>query len=154
MAEPAVVTADAVTVKFAVEDSAGTVTEVGTAKAVLVLTRVTTAPPEGAFADRVTVQEAVSPVERLVGEQVRPVNVTSGDSERIAVWEIPLKDAVTVAGAAVETDPAVAVKVALELLADTVTVEGTDSAGLLLDRATEIPPAGAAFERETVQEAV
>jgi hypothetical protein len=46
---------------------------------------------------------------------------------------------------------AVAVKVAVVAPAETVTEAGAGSRALLLDRVTAEPPAGAAFERVTVQ---
>ena len=68
-----------VTVKFVLEDPAATVTLGGTLAAdVLLLDRVTTAPPEGAAPDSVTVPCDVPPPMTLVGLSVSNDNVTGG----------------------------------------------------------------------------
>jgi hypothetical protein len=70
----------------------------------------------------------------------------------VAVWETPLKVAVRMALWSVAIVPAVAVKVVEAAPAGTVIeAAGTGSEGLLLLRLTAVPPAGATFERATVQ---
>ena len=66
---PAVVavTADVLTVKFADDAPAATVTELDTDAAGLALARLTTAPPAGAAFDRVTVPVAAWPPVMLEG---------------------------------------------------------------------------------------
>jgi hypothetical protein len=68
----------------------------------------------------------------------------------VLVWK-PLALAVTVVVCAVVTDETVAVNAALVALAATVTVDGTLTAVLLLDRLTLSPPLGAAALSVTVQ---
>jgi hypothetical protein len=62
--------------------------------------------------------------------------------------------AVSVADCAVATGNTVAVKTVLVVFAGTVTVPGTVTAALLLDRLTMSPPDGAAALSVTVQESV
>jgi hypothetical protein len=62
--------------------------------------------------------------------------------------------AVNVTACAVETGSTVAVNTVLVAFAGTVTVPGTVTAALLLDRFTLSPPDGAAAFRVTVQESV
>ena len=70
---------------------------------------------------------------------------------REAVVELPFNDAVTIAVWLVGTVPALALKLAAEDPAGTITDAGMLMAVLLLESATEEPPAGAAFDTVTVQ---
>lgn len=88
---PAVVALNVMDVK-----PAGTVTEPGTVNTVFVFVSVTTAPPVGAAAVKVTVHvlDAFGP--RLVGLQ--PIEETStGTRLRLEVWVVLLSVAVTIA---------------------------------------------------------
>ena len=93
---------------------------------------------------RVTVQVLVLPELRLEGLQDRAVTSMGATRVRLAVWEELFRLAVRVALWVVVRLPTVAVKVAVLALAATVTEAGTVSAALLADRATVLPPLGAA----------
>jgi hypothetical protein len=126
-----------------------TVTPAGTVTAALLLERVTT---ELAVADllRLTVQVEVAPLAMLAGLQLKDVTcaglVTVTDT---VVCAVPLKVAVRVAACAVE-ELAVARKVADAAPETTVTLAGTVTAALLLERVTTELAAAALF-RFTVQ---
>jgi hypothetical protein len=74
--------------------------------------------------------------------------------DRVTVELEPFEDAVIVTVPAVETVPAFAVNVAEVAAAGTLTAAGTVSPAGLLDKATDTPPVGAAFERVRVQVAL
>ena len=135
----------AVAVKVAVVAAAPTVTDAGTLSEELLLDSATVPPP---VCDRVTVQVLDWPALRLDGEQVSEFNDNGNASAIEAVREVPLREAVTVEVCALETDPAVAVKVAVVAAAPTVTDAGTLSEEQLLDSATVPPPV---CDRVTVQ---
>ena len=80
----------------------------------------------------------------LVGLQVREETTVVAARVKVAVWELPFKVAVTVALWFVEMLPTVAVKLAVVLVAGTVTEAGSDKAELLSDSVTLAPPVGAA----------
>jgi hypothetical protein len=69
----------------------------------------------------------------------------------LAVWETPLRVAVTIALCALEMVPAVAVKEAVVAPAATVTEPGVVNAELLSEMVTTEPPLGAVEVRVTVQ---
>ena len=71
----AAVMVPAAAVKLAVVEPAGTITEAGTASRVLLLDRVTVAPPLNAAPDSVTAQELDCPEPRLVELHTRLVKV-------------------------------------------------------------------------------
>jgi hypothetical protein len=70
---------------------------------------------------------------------------------RVKVWVVPPADAPSVAFCADVTAATVAVNPALVAPAGTVTVAGTVTAALLLERLTASPPVAAAADRVTVQ---
>jgi hypothetical protein len=74
----AAVIVPAVAVKLAVVEPAGTITDAGTASRVLLLLRVTVAPPLSAAADSVTAQELDCPETRLAGLHARPLKTGNG----------------------------------------------------------------------------
>ena len=80
----------------------------------------------------------------LVGLQTRAETSVGAIRLRFAVCEAPFSVAVMAAGWVVVNVPAVAVKVVDVLLAGTVADAGRDSAVLLLESPTVLPPAGAA----------
>jgi hypothetical protein len=82
-------------VKPALICPAATVTELGTATAVLLLTRLTAVPPEAAAFERVIVQAVEDPELTVEGEQVRPDNEVGAVSVRVAALEDPFSVAVT-----------------------------------------------------------
>ena len=80
----------------------------------------------------------------LVGLQTSADTRVGATKLKVAVWDEPLRLAVTVAVCVVVMVPRLAVKVAEVLLAGTVTDAGTVSAVLLLASPTVLPPDGAA----------
>jgi len=145
-------TADVVTLKVAVVAFAATVTLAGTCAAALLLERVTTAPPEGAGAVRVTVPVEELPPTRAVGFRTTDISeeeagVTFRVALRVTFSDVP-KIVTTVVEATFEV---VTVKFAVKLPTGTVTLAGTAAtAGLLLESGTRAPPVGAAPLRVTV----
>jgi hypothetical protein len=141
------VTAFVVTTNPAVVAPAGTVTLAGTpATVVLLLDRVTTAPPAGAAALSMTVPVDVLPPRTLVGCRLSDVSigvpgVTVSCADRVAPPPAPeIVTAVDVVTTLVAT-----ANVAVVPPAATVIPAGTVAAAvLLLDRVTTAPPAGAA----------
>lgn len=149
------VTAPAVAVKVAEVEPAGTVTDGGTVRVGLLEDTATVAPPVGAVADSVTVQEVLVLEARLEAVQCREVGVTGASTEMMRGSDVPLREAVMVAPAlgvmAPEVGVAVAVKPAEVEPAGIVTDSGTLRVGLFEDRVTTRPPAGAALDSVTVQ---
>ena len=80
----------------------------------------------------------------LVGLQASAETRVGATRLKVAVWDEPLRKAVTVAVCVVAMLPRLAVKVAEVLLAGTVTDAGTVSAVLLLESPTVLPPDEAA----------
>ena len=158
VAEVDAVTDTVVTVNVALVAPAGTVTLPlsGTlATAVLLLDSVTTAPPAGAAALRVTVATDELPPTTLVGFRAKPEIVRGGgapggETVSSAVFDTPPKEAVIVT----ELDSVTAVVVTVELAevdpAATVTLAGAVAAVLLLVSVTTTPPVGAAAVKATV----
>jgi hypothetical protein len=144
-------TARVVIVKVAEVLPAGTVTEAGTvAAAILLLVNETMIPPAGADEARVTVPVDVAPPVTEVGFKLKELSV-SGETVNAAVWDTPAYDAAIVTEEEEETTAVVIVKVAVVLPAGTVTETGAEAVAVsLLDKDTEIPPAGAVPERVTV----
>jgi hypothetical protein len=129
---------------------AGTVTEAGTPAELLLLERTTRMPPLGAALVKVIVPSEETPAGTLAGLRDTDDNALDAVKVRAAVLLTLLKVAVIVAFAAALPTVVVTVKVAVVLPAATVTVAGTIAAVLLLDRATETPPLGAALLKVTV----
>jgi hypothetical protein len=136
---------------------AATVTLAGTvATAVLLLARVTDAPPDGAAADSVTVAVDDAPPFTLVGlsvsaEAAGAAGGGAGATVRIAVFVTPPYVAEIVAELEALTAFEATLKLAVLAPAGTVTAGGTvATAVLLLDNVTEAPPDGAADESVTV----
>ena len=146
-----VVRVPAVAAKVAEMAPAATVTEAGTVSEALLSERATVLPPVGTAWFRVTVQVVDVPEFTLVGLQARAVTSMGATRVKLAVWEALFSVAVMVAVWLVVMVPRLAVKVVEVLLAGTVTEAGTLSAVLLLERATALPPVGAAWFRVTVQ---
>ena len=80
----------------------------------------------------------------LVGLQASAETRVGATRLTVAVWDEPLRVAVTVAVWVVVMLPRLAVRVAEVLLAGTVTDAGTVSAALLLESPTALLPDGAA----------
>ena len=147
-----VLTLAAVAMKVPVPDPAGTVTDAGTVRLVLLLLSATAAPPVLAAALKVTEQVDVPGVLRVAGVHDRPLTTVDGGFRvRVAVTEAPFNVPVTVAFWLVLTLAAVAVKITVLDPAGTVTEAGTVRAVLLLLSVTGVPPLGAAALRVTVQ---
>jgi hypothetical protein len=147
-------TARLLTLNVALVAPAATVTLAGTvAAAVLLLESVTSAPPDGAALDSVTVPVEVLPPVTLVGLSARSSSPATGGAEvtpsaakRIVSPSRAVSCAVVSAVRNVVT-----LKLALVAPAGTVTLAGTLAApGRLLPMATTVPPAGAALGSVTV----
>jgi hypothetical protein len=141
------------TAKFALVFPAGTVTLDGTvATEVLLLESVTTAPPEGAAAVRVTVPVELFPPLTMVGLRVSEESVTADARVMVrdACAELDPRVAVITAVVVVVTDVVVIVNVALVAPEATVTLLGTLAEELLLLKLTTVPPEGAAALKVTV----
>jgi hypothetical protein len=139
-----------VAVKLAVVEPGGTVTEAGMVKAELLIARATLVPPAGAAWFIVMAQLVVPPELTLVGLQPRPVTIMGATKVKVVVCELPFKLPVIMAVWVPVSMPSVAVKVAVVVPAPTLTLAGITKAGLLLARATLVPPTGAAWFRVTV----
>jgi hypothetical protein len=109
------------------------------------LARVTTAPPVGAAAVSVTVTVEVCPLVTAAGFVVRLLSAVDGGLiVRPKPWLTPLSAAVIVSEVEVVTDFGVAVKVVVAAPWSTVTLAGTVTTPAAVDRATTVPPTGAA----------
>src|SRR5262245_8767252 len=146
------VTAAVVTVKVALEVPAATVTLAGTeATPVLLLDSVTTVPPAGAGALRVTVPWEVLPPVTVAGLSVSDARAAAGgapgSTQSVAdMTENTTSFCVAVISTGVEeaTEAVVIAKVTWVAPAGTVTLAGTAAAAaLLLESVRSVPPAGA-----------
>ena len=114
----------------------------------------------GAVPDEVSVMDCdaelvftiTPPKLRLVVFNLNPG--TYAPRPRVKVWVVPPADAPSVAFCADVTAATVAVNPALIAPAGTVTVAGTVTAALPLERLTASPPVAAAADRPTVQASV
>lgn len=150
--EPAV---PAVAVKVAIEEPAGTETPAGTGRAVPLLLARATAKALGVTLLRVAVQVVVCPGSTVAGAQASVLKTTGAARANENVRDPPFASAVTTAVSSEVTADAVTVKAAVVAEAGTVTFAADNVAlTLLLNRATETPPPGAAADRVTVQLAV
>ena len=147
------VTADTVTLNVAKLDPAEIRTLTGVVAQVESSVIDTKAPPAGAGAVNITVQDDVPAAVKLPGLQLRLLNwaVATAVTETVAVRVTPLRVAVTVTVWVAETLPALMVKLALPAPVETVTDVGTPRAALLLLKLTIAPPDGAPAVSETVQ---
>jgi hypothetical protein len=163
LADALLVTLPVDAVKVALVELAGTVTEVGTVRAALLDDKGTVTPPTGAALVRVTVQVVFALEPRLEAVHCRDETLTGAwrlmlvVAVAVALLGVaapvaPFRLAVMVAEALLVTLPADAVKVAVVELWRTFTEMGTVKLALLDDRATVVPPLGAALDRVTVQE--
>jgi hypothetical protein len=91
-----VVTAAALTVKDALLEAAGTVTDADAVKFVLSLDRETVASPEGAAALKLTVHVDAPGAGIEAGAHVRLLTEAGARTVRLAVFELPLSAAVMV----------------------------------------------------------
>ena len=123
----------------------GTLTEAGTGSAAGMLdASVTALPPVGAAWFKVAVQVVEAPDVTLVGLQTSEDTPRAGVMVTVAMV-LPPSGAVTVTVSEAATEPAVAVKVAVVVVAGTVSEAGTGNAVVLFDASvTVLPPAGAA----------
>ena len=147
------VTAVVVIVKFAEVAPAATITLAGTlATALLLLERVTAAPPAGAAAVSVTVPcEELPPTTlvrlRVSDDRVALLGVVTVSN---AVFVAPPNAPVMFAEVDAVTAVVVTAKLALVAPADTVTLAGTPASAALLESKTPAPPEGAAAVKVTV----
>src|ERR1017187_9473365 len=151
VADWVVVRVPAVAVKVAEMAPAATMTEAGTVSKELLSERAATLPPVGAAWFRVTEQVVAVPELTLVGLQVSAVTSMGATRVRLVDCVEAFKVAVTVALWVVVRAPAVAAKVAEVTPAATLTEVGTVSRELLSERATALPPVGAAWFKVAVQ---
>ena len=142
-------TGTAVAVNVALLCPAGTVTELGTVRAVFPLDKATTNPPVAVGALSVTVPVVGLPPSKEDGEKVKDTR-EGGLTVRAALFDTPPAVAAIVATTWALTGAVVVVKVAVVWPAVTVTLAGTDAAGFVLERVTTAPPAGAAAFNVTV----
>ena len=148
--EVVIVTVFVLTAKLAVVLPAATVTLEGTvATALLLLERVTTAPPDGAGPESVTVPVEAVPPTTEVGLRLTELSV-GAVTVKVADRLVPrVPDMVT--EVLLATGLVVTVNVAEVAFAATVTLAGTlATAAFLLDKVTTDPPAGAGPSRVTV----
>jgi hypothetical protein len=143
---------EAETVKLADSVPAPTVTEEGTVSKALFLDRATAMPPTGAGLLRATVQVVLAAEVRVAELQPRPVTKVGATRLSGKLAEVPAEEAVIVAVLSTVIAEAVAEKATEEEPAGTVREAGTDSAVLLLERVTTVPPAGAGWLMVRVQE--
>ncbi len=143
-------TAAAVAVNVAPEEFAAIVTEAGTETAGLPEDRATVQPPAGAAAETRIVQVEIARDARLAGEHCSADNTTEGDNVSGVDADVPFSDAVSTATWLVRTATLDTVKPAAADPAATATDAGIVSAGLLFDRLTVTPPAGAGSLSVTV----
>ncbi len=85
----------AVAIKLPEAEPAGTKTDGGKVRAVLLLESVTVAPPVGAGKERVTLQVVVAPEESIDGLHCSETGISGGTRPREAVWELLPSVAVT-----------------------------------------------------------
>jgi hypothetical protein len=138
--------------KAAVVAPEATVTDAGKVSEALPLASVTLDPPAGAVWVSVTVHVLTALWPILVGLQTTPEIWSPVNRLMVAVWELALRVAVTVALRLLAVEAAaVAVNVAVVAPEATVTDAGTESEALLLASVTIEPPAAAAVLRVTVQ---
>src|SRR5579872_3388265 len=138
----------AVAVNVAVDEPPATVTDAGTASTLAIPPVIVTVdPPVGAAWFIVTVHVVPAFDARLDDKHVRPVTVIGATSDIVNVWA----PAPSVAVWLVSSDPAVAVKVAVEAPPATVTDAGTVSTLAMPPVIVTVdPPAGAAWFIVTV----
>lgn len=144
-------TAAIVAVKLALPAFAGMVTFDGTVTDEFVLPSVTAIPPLGAEPLRVTVHVSVPALAMDEFTQERPVRMPDWFRRSTAVCEVPFALAVSVTVCELLTADTVAEKLALAEPEATVTLEGTLTDALLLERSTGNPPLEAEVVKFTVQ---
>ncbi len=140
-----------VALKVPVVAPAATVIDAGTVSTVLLLVSVTAAPPVGAACVNVTVQVLDAFCPKLVGLHAKDDTVTGATRLTVALAELLLYVAVTVALWLLAMVLVVALKVPVVAPAATVIDAGTVSTVLLLVSVTAAPPVGAACVNVTVQ---
>ena len=113
-------------------------TPLGTVTLAFPLDSATVAPPAGAGADKVTVQEELPGALTVPGEQLRLAGTTVTLRLTVVDWLWPFSVAVMVAVWLLPTVPLVAVNVALLWFAGTVTLAGTGKVPVLLARETVV----------------
>ncbi len=121
---------------------AATVTDAGTAAEALPLSNDTTVPPGPAGPVKVAVP--VEDVPPRTEDGFRAIEASAaGVTVSVAVWELPLSDAVITAGVEAFTPTVETVNVAEVCPPGTVTKVGTVATATPLDSKTAVPPAAA-----------
>ena len=141
VAAPLAVNEPAATLNVIPPVPAGTVTLVGAVMLPLVASA-TGWPPLGAFPLRVAVQLEVCWGPSEVGVHVTPVTNRGATSERLAVVDVPFREAVMMAVPSAVNEPAAMLKARLPAPAGTVTLAGAVMLPLVAS-ATAWPPEGA-----------
>jgi hypothetical protein len=141
----------AVTVKVAEPAAAGTVTEGGKVKAVVLLLSAMVIPLAGAAFVSMSEQVAEALEFRLTGLQESDDTVVAAPSPMVALTELEPATAVRVAVWSVDIVPVLAVNRAVLAPAFTVMEAGAVRALLVFVNVTSVPPAGAALVSVMVQ---
>jgi hypothetical protein len=144
------VTLPAVAGKVAVVLPAATVTEAGTARAVLLSEMETVKPPVGAALFKPRVQVVAAPDTTVAGEQLSVEGTAGAMRLREALAVVLFRVAVSTAVLSAVTVPTDAVKLALDAPASTVTDAGIVAMALSSAKVTTVPPVGAAPVSATV----
>jgi hypothetical protein len=145
------VTLPAVAGKVAVVPPATTVTEAGTARAVLLSEMETDKPPVGAALFKPRVQVVAAPDTTVAGEQFSVEGTAGAMRLREALAVVLFRVAVSTAVLSVVTVATDAVKLAVDAPAATVTDAGIVAMALSSAKVTTVPPVGAAPVSATVQ---
>jgi hypothetical protein len=128
----------AVSVSDAELAPAATVSDAGAANRLLLLLRLTVAPPAAAGCESVTVQVELPPELRAVALHANEDSEAAGVSVKLAACEVPFRLAVRTAVCAAVTEPTVNERDAVVAPAATVTELGDTSTLLLLLRLTTV----------------
>ena len=144
----------AVTENVALVLPAGTATDAGSTRPVLLAGEVRVIVEFPPALDRTTVQVVVPPGGRVVSAQVREEMAGDACKVKVVACDALPRLAVRLAGSSDVGEPAIAEKDAVLEPDGTVTVAGAVRSGLVLASSSVTPPAPAAFVKVTVQPAV
>jgi hypothetical protein len=141
----------AIALKVIVAEPAGTViVDAGTGSSALLLDSETAVPPGGAVLFRVTVHAELAPEVKVVGLHANEDGTAGASKVMVTVCDTPFSMAKIVALWLLVMLPAITLKVAVVEPAGTVMDLRAGSSALLLESATVVAPAGAAWLRFTV----
>ena len=143
------VTAFVVTAKVADDDPLGTEMVTGTVTRAELENSETVKPFAGAAPFNMTVPVAVAPPATGLGAMVYPLK-DAGVTVRLAVWLDPPEEARIEVVTLADSPMVATVNVAVVAPAAIVTDDGTEASCVVVERAIEMPPAGAARLKVTV----